>query len=62
MNIITTKQLTHVFALSVAFAIIFSMYCGNIIEEKVSDAIDGIQYLLTPQNNFYGSHTSPYFY
>ena len=62
MYLLRTRQITHVFALSVAFSIVFATYCGNFIEDKLSDMIDSIKCLLTPQINFYGNYDFPYFY
>ena len=63
MHLQHIRQVTHVFALSAAFGLLFAMYCGNILDDKLSDIIDDLRSLLTPQINYYGNYNNlPYFY
>ena len=62
MYLSRTKQVTHVFALAVTVAIMYGIYCTNILDETLSETIDTIKYLFTPQINLYGNYNFPYSY
>lgn len=62
MYFIKTRQVTHVFALAVTVAMMYGIYCTNILDDILSNAIDTLQYMFTPQVNFYGNYKTPYFY
>ncbi len=55
MYLIKTRQVTHVFALSAAFIIVFAICCGNLLTDKVKDAIDDLNFMFKPSatSNYY---------